>query len=81
MHHGAKIIGKVRFDKRKPSPLSNGGHQIIINIEVDEEDKEKLARSIIPYTAIIVTIQKEIHKDIGLDSMMKVRMIMVMHTI
>ena len=43
MHHGAEITGKVRYDKRKPSPLANGGLQIIINIEVDWEDKEKLA--------------------------------------
>ena len=43
MHHGAKLTGKVRFDKRKQSPLANGGLEIIIDIEVDWEDKEKLA--------------------------------------
>ena len=42
MHHGAKIIGKVRSDKRKRSPLANGGPEIIIEIEVDSEHKEKL---------------------------------------
>ena len=43
MHHGAKITGKVRSDKRKRSPLTNGGLEKIIDIEVDWEDKEKLA--------------------------------------
>ena len=43
MHHGTKITGKVRSDKRKRSPLANGGLEIIIDIEVDWEDKEKLA--------------------------------------
>ena len=68
MHHGTKITGKVISGKRKPSPLANGGLQIIINIEVDLEDKEKLA---------ILTKQEE-QVNYPLDSMMKVRMIMKM---
>ena len=33
----------ARSDKWKRSPLANGGLEIIIDIEVDWEDKEKLA--------------------------------------
>ena len=74
MHHGAKIIGKVRSDKWKPSPLANGGLQIIINIEVDLEDKEKFAILTKQVEQVNYRLysdyrddSKEILKDLGLD--------------
>ena len=42
MHYGAKITGKVRSNKRERPPLANGGLEIIIDIGVDWEGKEKL---------------------------------------
>ena len=75
MHHGAKITGNVRSDKRKRSPLANGGLEIIIDIEVDWEDKEKLAiltkqveQVNYPSYSDYRDDSKEILKDLGLDN-------------
>ena len=75
MHHGAKITGKVRSDKRKRPPLANGGLEIIIDIEVDWEDKEKLAiltkqveQVNYPLYSDYCDDSKEMLKDLGLDN-------------